>query len=202
MPHIEDRPIVSWGELCARWPDAVHSRSAKLNCAEFLKAVEALSGHSVGRRWLQFYSSPRMRLMPLPVYARRHTAHYLHPESTLRLALIVHLRTRYFLPIKLVREILATLPAEHYRLILKDGLSVEEIRLLARPESRGISPQGLIYRRVAKLLALADSCGQAGPRDAEAADERAAATRFQRWIEARPESAAVCESTELGGLLR
>ena len=54
----------------------------------------------------QFYSSPLLRLMPLPGIAK-HTSHYF-TEQTLHTAVILRLRTKYFPDA--AREVLAALP--------------------------------------------------------------------------------------------
>lgn len=199
MSRFEDRPIMSWSGLCALGPVGRHSRRALLNCGEFLKAVKAVSGHLIRRGTVQFYSSPAVRLMPLPRYARRHTAHYPHPEATMRLAIIVHLRSRYFFPIKLLREVLATLPPDHYGLVLRDAFTADEIRLLARPEGRDIAPRGLIFQRVSRLLSVAQSWDEAGADPLGDGGLSGALALFESWLEAqsglessRKPAAAVC----------
>ncbi len=159
MTYVEDRPLMTCAELSADGPIAMNGPRALLNSSEFLKAVKAVSGRSIDRRCLQFYSSPLLRLMPLPVYVKGHTSRYLHPEQTLRLAVILRLRTKYFFPIKLLREVLAALPPEHYVLILRDCLDADDIRQLARPagEGQGISPRELILARAARLRSVAEA---------------------------------------------
>src|ERR1700676_553529 len=114
MTHFEDRPLMTYSNLSALGPIAMNGPRALLNCDEFLKVVTALSGRSIGRSYLQFYGSPSVRLMSRPLYVKRHTARYHHPEPTLRLAVIIYLRTKHSFSIKLIREVLAWLPPEHY----------------------------------------------------------------------------------------
>jgi len=191
MSRQEDRPIANWAELCASRPDGWRNQRVLLECGEFLQAVKAVSGMTVHRRWLQFYSSPQVRLMPLPVYAKRHTAHYAHPEDTLRLALILKLRNAYFFPIKLVRETLKNLAEKHYPLVLNAGLSADDIRLLAGPQGENTNPRELIYGRVSKLLNLGASGFKPGIAPQGEVDLPAAMAEFQAWLKARLESASV-----------
>jgi hypothetical protein len=154
---------------------------ALLDSREFLRAVEALCGHAVDRRTVQFYSSPQLRLLPLPVYKFGHTSYYLHPEHTHRLAVILHLRRKYYFPARLLRQVLETLSPAHYGFILQDQLSAQDILLLAR--SSEIAPQDLIYRRIVRLLDAADSPGKAGMRDLlDGPDLEQAVARFGAWL--------------------
>jgi hypothetical protein len=154
---------------------------ALLDSREFLRAVEALCGHAVDRRAVQFYSSPQLRLLPLPLYKLHHTAHYLHPEHTHRLAVILHLRREYYFPIPLLRQVLETLSPVHYSFLLRDGLCAQDILLLAR--SPGMTPQDLIYRRIVRLLGAADSPARAAMQklvDGPALEK--AVARFGAWL--------------------
>ncbi len=158
-PHEREarRPILTCGQLLARERSAGRTVPALLEPGEFLRVVEALSGHAADRRVAQFYSSPGLRLLPLPIYRFRHAAHYLHPEHTLRLAVVLRLRRKYFLPLRMLRDVLQTLHPAHYGFILRDALSAEDIVKLARSARSGLEPEDLIFRRVARLLAAADA---------------------------------------------
>lgn len=146
--QVSDRPILSWLEIVSRGPNA--SQPALLSYAEFLKAAAALSGQKLTRRTLQFYSSPRLRLVPLPCYAKGHISHYRHPEDTLRLALLLYLRASYWMPIKLVREVLHGLRPKHYDLVMEGLLSGQEILALVRGD---VSSAGrALYDRLARIL--------------------------------------------------
>lgn len=69
------------------------------------------------RSTLQFYSSPRVRLFPLPVYRNRHTAHYIVPDHFKRLAVICVLRDKFFMPIKMIHKLVEMLPEDNYRFL-------------------------------------------------------------------------------------
>lgn len=69
------------------------------------------------RSTLQFYSSPRVRLFPLPVYRNRHTAHYIVPDHFNRLAVICVLRDKFFMPIKLIHKLVAAMPGDNYKFL-------------------------------------------------------------------------------------
>ena len=69
------------------------------------------------RSTLQFYSSPRVRLFPLPVYRNRHTAHYIVPDHFNRLAVICVLRDKFFMPIKLIHKLVEAMPGDNYKFL-------------------------------------------------------------------------------------
>jgi hypothetical protein len=170
-------------ELCAKEPGT----DALLRWDEFLKMVERMSGKALNRRLLQFYSSPELRLVPLPIYARRHTAHYLHPEDTRRLALVLHLRTKYFLPFKILRKVLAELSPEHYDLVHRDAFTAEEISRLGALENRWPLMRELIFKRVHRLLRTAHAFEKYGEaRLPEGRDSQEALDAFRAWLDARP----------------
>jgi len=158
-------------ELSSHGSIALNGPRALLNYSEFMKAVKAVAGRSIDRRLLMYYSSPQVRLMPRPVYVGGHISHYLYPEHTQRLAVILHLRTKYFFPFKLIREVLAGLLPEHYVFILGGRLTGDDIRQLARPAAEGqrINPRDLILARAARLLSAAQSLDNSGPRTARQA---------------------------------
>lgn len=171
MTHVEDRPIMTCAALSSHGSITLNGPRALLNYSEFMKAVKAVAGRSIDRRLLMYYSSPQVRLMPRPVYVGGHISHYLYPEHTQRLAVILHLRTKYFFPFKLIREVLAGLLPEHYVFILGGRLTGDDIRQLARLAAEGqrINPRDLILARAARLLSAAQSLDNSGPRTARQA---------------------------------
>jgi hypothetical protein len=176
----EDRPVMTYARLLAE-EQPTQPLEALLDSREFLSAVEALCGHAVDRRTVQFYSSPQLRLLPLPLYKSRHTSHYLHPEHTHRLAVILHLRRRYYFPPRLLRQILETLSPAHYGFILRDQLSAQDILLLSR--SSETAPQDLIYRRIVRLLGAAHSPARAAMRElVDGPNLEQAVARFGAWL--------------------
>jgi hypothetical protein len=133
MQNPKDRPVKTCAELCEAGSPNTAPQACLMTAKEFLKMVSLLSGQKAKRRGhLQFYSSPAHRLLPLPIYLNRHTAHYLHPENTVRFAVLLHLRAAYYLPLDLAKVVLDGLPEEHYDLILNDILSAADIVRLAR----------------------------------------------------------------------
>lgn len=146
MEHPKDRPVMTCEELCSEGSHDGKTRYALLTASEFLKMVWMISGQRATRRALQFYSSPEARLLPKPVYRNRHTAHYLHPENTVRFAVLLHLRSAYFLPLNLAKEVLDGLSPAFYELLLSDVLSAAEIVRLANDSDREWVKEALIAR--------------------------------------------------------
>lgn len=184
MPRHKDRPIMTCEELLAARSRAWRPTRAFLESAEFLKVVEALSGHPITRRTLQLYSSPHVRLLPLPRHFNGYKSHYKHPEHTERIAVILRLRIKHFIPVKRLKEIMARLSPNLYALILRDAISPEDIALLARPEGQKFHPYDLVFRRVLSLLSAVEAQEQsASPTPAEELDTTSAVERFEDWFE-------------------
>lgn len=143
---------MTFAQLCALNPEALRSARCLLSCREFLRVTEALTGYALTRRALQFYSSPQVRLMPLPVYSDGHRAHYLHPEHTLRLGAALRLRKRHFFPLKLVKDVLEGLPPHCFGLVIRDLLSAQDVRRLALGDaSLSFAHQWLLEQRTRDL---------------------------------------------------
>lgn len=85
---------------------------------DFLRAARA-AGVEVTRRALQFYYSPRVQLLPPPVYRGGHVAHF-DRRYLRRLKAIKTLQTRYALSLQDIRELLAAVKDEDIR-ILAEG---------------------------------------------------------------------------------
>ncbi|MDE2236547.1 MAG: hypothetical protein KGO96_00870 [Elusimicrobia bacterium] len=165
MESIKSRPVVTCEELCAAGSPYGAPRKALLTAGEFLKMVRVISGHSLSRRTLQLYSSPGLRLLPLPIHFRGNTAHYLHPEHTVRCALLLHLREAYFLPLNLVKEVLDAVSDEHCDLILSGVLSAQDLIRLARDGAKAWLKEALVGRAARSLEAarvLGKTIEQAG----------------------------------------
>jgi regulator of sirC expression with transglutaminase-like and TPR domain len=132
VESLKSRPVMTCEQLCAAGSPGGIPQSSLLMAGEFLKMVRAISGRKVTRRTLQFYGSPQLRLMPKPLHFRGHRAHYLHPEHSVRFAVLLHLRAEYFLPLKLAKVVLDRLTTDRYDLILDSVLSAADIVRLAR----------------------------------------------------------------------
>lgn len=186
--------ILSCEAVYAMGPRSVFDTHCLVEAGEFLKLVEAVSGHSITRHRLQYYSSPNARLMPLPTYAKRHTAHYEHPEQTLRLALLLQLRDKYYFPIKLLRTILDNLQRKFYGAVLQDALTPQQIKALALGNQNSVSPRALAFEGAARLLMTAQDPERISPAATPSRAQVSAALKpFRDWLDSRPERGADAE---------
>ena len=101
-----------------------------LSLDAFLEAARA-AGVDVTRRALQFYYSPRVQLLPPPVYRGGHVA-YFDRGQVHRLKAIKTLQARYCLPLSVIRELL-------------DAVSDADIRTLAEGRVAPLSTQIVLH---------------------------------------------------------
>lgn len=101
-----------------------------------LKGDKAMS-----RRTLQFYSSPQARLLPLPVYKDRHTAHYVFPDHYERLGVIWTLRSKFFFPIGMIRTLLNEIETSFYPIIMDWDESPETLLDTIMLDKAGFEPE-------------------------------------------------------------
>lgn len=180
MPRHQHRSIMTCDEALAGVGSIARPKLGFLKCGDFLKVVEALCGYRLTRRMLQFYSSPQVRLMPLPRYVRSRKSHYLHPENTQRLAVILRLKNRHFLPISEIKKIMARLSPNLYPLFLRGALTPEDIAFLGRPEGEYFHPYDRVFQRVLGLLP------RSRPRSkARLLSPRTTSMRHPRWSDSR-----------------
>jgi hypothetical protein len=109
------------------------------------------------RSTLQFYSSPRIRLLPLPVYKNRHTAHYIAPDHFARLAVICVLREKFFMPIKLIQKLIEVMPGDRYQLLEKWPGTMRDLLQAAPLLQKGFKEEDLIRFAVIKTLIFNES---------------------------------------------
>ena len=79
------------------------------------------------RRTLQFYSSPQIKLFPLPTYKDRHTAYYLFPDHFELLGAIWTMRNKLFMPLDMIRAILKIADPDIYTTIIDHDESPEAL---------------------------------------------------------------------------
>ena len=101
-----------------------------------LKGDKAMS-----RRTLQFYSSPQARILPLPVYKDRHTAHYVFPDHYARLGVIWTLRSKFFFPIGIIRSLLNEIQTDLYPMIMDWDESPEALLDTIMLDKAGFAPE-------------------------------------------------------------
>ncbi|MBI4057253.1 MAG: hypothetical protein HY399_06875 [Elusimicrobia bacterium] len=115
LPDIDEIPVAKAVDLMGEFSQGFHLLEAK----EFIKYFNHFaetkkipSSWRISRRTLQFYSSPQIRLMPLPAYRNGHKSHYLYPDHINRLFAIQKLKEKFFFPLWLIREIIGQTPGE------------------------------------------------------------------------------------------
>lgn len=147
------RPILTYGQIYSG-KDGLSNpyQACLLETKGFLKLFERLYQIKLPRRTLQIYSSPGFRLLPLPVHKGGYKSYYLNPEHTVRLGVVMHLQRRHYFPLKTIQKVMKELPEEHYRYILKDTLTGEEILDSALLVKDGYSIKDILFRKVCRVL--------------------------------------------------
>lgn len=150
-----------------------------------LKGDKAMS-----RRTLQFYSSPQARLLPLPVYKDRHTAHYVFPDHYKRLGVIWTLRSKFFFPIAMIRTLLNEIDTDMYAMIMDWDESPETLLDTIMLDEAGFEPEdfdlysaskGLLGDEVLRLQVRDDSPSATKNALLKKLDEQHAAIR--KWLD-------------------
>lgn len=153
---------------------------------DFINAIHKAHGFQVTRRTLQLYSSPQHKLLPPPIYVGGHRSYYLNPEHTQRLAAILYLSTRLFMPLKAIRKLLRVYPERHYGLLLKGVLTPQELTDFTELFGRGLEVRDFLFHKVSRVLkALDEDHGDERMQD-EATKDKAlfAMTRqFEKWMD-------------------
>ncbi|MFH1724190.1 MAG: MerR family transcriptional regulator [Elusimicrobiota bacterium] len=151
-----ERPIKTFEELYSPELFPLFEVPCLMETREFLKQFHQVHKQRVSRRTLQLYSSPQLKLLPLPIHRGGHKSYYLNPEHTNRLAVILYLQTKLYFPLKAIQKVVRNFPEEHYRLILNGTLSGEEILDFALLISKGYDLRDIIYRKVCHTLEAID----------------------------------------------
>jgi DNA-binding transcriptional MerR regulator len=128
---------------------------------DFIELMHEFYGFTITRRNLQLYSSPFFKyLLPPPIHIGGHKSYYLNPEHTQRLAVILHLNTKQFMPLKAIRELLRHFPERHYGIILKDILTIKELKQIAEHFGEGFEIKDYLFYKVSRVLRALDESGE------------------------------------------
>lgn len=155
LPAALERPILTYSQIYAQAREGVLAdpyQPALLETKEFLKLFEHLYRMKVPRRTLQLYSSPGFKLIPLPVHTGGYKSYYLNPEHTVQLGVVMHLQKKHYFPLKAIQKVMKDFPQEHYRYILQDSLTGEEILDSASLVKDGYSIKDILFRKVSRVL--------------------------------------------------
>lgn len=144
------RPIIKHGDVCGG-EFAQPELKGLLETSEFLRVFQTGFGVAVPRRTLQLYTSPGLKLMPLPIHKGGFKSYYLHPEHVNWLGVIVHLQSRH-LPLREIRAIMHKVPERYHRFITSDILWGEEALHAAVLVDQGFQIRDIIYRKACDLL--------------------------------------------------
>lgn len=153
---------------------------------DFIDSIRHAYGFEVTRRTLQLYSSPQLKLLPPPIHKGGHKSYYLNPEHTQRLAAILYLTTRLFMPLKAVRKLLRVYPERHYGVLLKGVLTPQELTDFTELFGQGLEVRDFLFYKVSRVLnALDEDHGDAREQD-EATKDKALfsmARQFEKWMD-------------------
>lgn len=133
-----------------------------LTVPELLKELKSKHSVDIDRRTLQYYCSPKWRLLPLPTYQGRHVAHY--PRKTIdRIMLILLLRNNDW-KLKEIKRLLGGLTEEQIAQIVKNAKIVNKVDWLlsavTKPGPSGSDLQAAFYNLVKVFLSdcLVQTC--------------------------------------------
>jgi hypothetical protein len=152
---------------------------------EFISSMQHVYGFEVTRRTLQLYSSPQFKLLSPPIHKGGHKSYYLHPEHTERLAAVLHLSTKLFMPLKAIRSLLRVYPERHYSLILKDVLTSRDLAQFVETFGHGLEVKDFLFYKVSRVLRALDDSPEPESLQDEATRERALfkmTAELERWI--------------------
>jgi hypothetical protein len=150
------RPVKTYGQAYGG-PGPFHPREEfRIETRDFIKLFHHLHRFTVTRRTLQHYSSPQLGLLPPPIHMGGHKSYYLNPEHTDRLAVVMHLATKLFLPLKTIQAVVRVYPAEHYDLILKGVFAAYDLTVMAEHFERGFQVKDVLFFKVCHVLQALD----------------------------------------------
>ena len=148
-----ERSILTYGQIYSRNDGLADPfQPCLLETREFLKLFEHVYRSKLPRSTLQLYSSPKFRLLPLPVHKGGFKSYYLNPEHTVRLAVVLHLQKKHYFPLLAIQKVVQDFPEEHYRFILENTLTGEEILDFAFLVREGYSIKDILFRKVSRVL--------------------------------------------------
>lgn len=150
------RPVKTYGQAYSSKGLFKPREEFLIETAEFIKVFRHLHGFAVTRRTLQHYSSPQLGLLPPPIHMGGHKSYYLNPEHTDRLAVVMHLATKLFLPLKTIRAVVRVYPAQHYDLILRGILTADDLSGSVEHFKRGFAVEDVLFYKVCHVLEALD----------------------------------------------
>lgn len=181
-----DRPRLDFADAFSELRFKRHSQFA-VDPETFLELMKEFYGFKISRRNLQLYHSPFLhRMLPPPIHMDGHRSWYLHPEHTERLAVIVHLNTKHFMPLKKIRQLLRGYPERHYGILLRDVLTVKDLDEIVDHFGRGFEIKDFLFYKINRVLRALDEDSE----EPEAMHDDATrdkvliqnAAEYERWL--------------------
>jgi hypothetical protein len=150
------RPVKTYAQVYGG-PERFHTREEFLTeTSDFIKLFRRLHEFTITRRTLQLYSSPQLKLLPRPIHMGGHKSYYANPEHTDRLAVVMHLATKLFLPLKTIQAVIRVYPEEYYDLILKGIFAADDLAGIAEHFERGYKVKDVLFYKVCHVLEALD----------------------------------------------
>lgn len=149
-------PVKTYAQACGVTGLLQSREEFLIETADFIKLFRHLHHFTVTRRTLQHYSSPQLRLLPPPIHMGGHKSYYANPDHTDRLAVVMHLGTKLFLPLKTIQALIRVYPREHYDLILKGVFAADELTGLVEHFERGFQVKDVLFYKVCNVLEALD----------------------------------------------
>ena len=181
-----DRPKLDFTEAYSQLSLFRHSQFA-VGPETFLRLMKEFYGFKITRRNLQLYHSPFLhRMLPPPVHMDGHRSWYLHPEHTERLAVILHLNTKQFMPLKKIRELLRGYPERHYPILLKGVLTIQDLDEIVAHFGRGVEIKDFLFHKITRILrTLEEDSDQPDSMHDQATRDKVLIKKtaeFERWL--------------------
>ena len=181
-----DRPKLDFTDALSELRFKRHSQFA-VGPETFLALMKEFYGFNITRRNLQLYHSPFLhRMLPPPVHMDGHRSWYLHPEHTERLAVIVHLNAKHFMPLKKIRLLLRGYPERYYGVLLKDVLTVRDLDEIVDHFGRGFEIKDFLFHKINRVLrALDDESDEPESMHDQATRDKVLmkkAAEYERWL--------------------
>lgn len=150
------RPVMTYAQAYDGTGRFHPSQEFLIETGDFIKLFRHLHRFTVTRRTLQHYSSPQLRLLPPPIHKGGHKSYYANPEHTDRLAVVIYLVTKLFLPLKTIKALIRVYPPEHYDLILKGVFAANELTRSVELFERGFQVKDVLFYKVCHVMEALD----------------------------------------------
>ncbi len=167
------RPVKTYGQAYNNSGLSQPREEFLAETSDFIKIFRHLHRFAITRRTLQLYSSPQLKLLPRPIHMGGHKSYYANPEHTDRLAVVMHLATKLFLPLKTIQAVVRVYPEEYYDLILDGVFAANDLAEIAEHFVRGFKVKDVLFYKVCHVLKALDRPYWGMARHGKGANEQA-----------------------------